>query len=54
MKTVIEEIKKIRWSDRKTLLTNTINTIIFTVGFALLFFGFQYIIGLVMEVLWSL
>ncbi len=48
---IVKEIKKIRWPGFKTLSENSVQVLIFTVGFGVVFFVCDFIVTLLLQVL---
>lgn len=50
-KAITKEISKIRWPEKKDLLTSSVQVIIFTASFGLFFYLCQFLISLVLKAL---
>ncbi len=48
---IVKEISKIRWPKKGDLLVNSVQVILFTLFFAIFFYGCQFIISLLLKLM---
>ena len=48
---IVKEISKIRWPKKDDLMVNSVQVILFTLFFAIFFFGCQFVISLVLKLM---
>lgn len=48
---IVKEIGKIRWPNKKNLLTDSVQVVIFTAFFALFFYACQFLVSLALRLM---